>query len=125
MHAKTSPYVLQPETFALELGTHFVETYPHIHKAFIDIIQHRWSRIPLDGQDHPHSFVRDGNDVKVISVEVDGTAGKDKVKANVKSGISDLLVLKSTGSSFEGFLRDEYTTLGGELPLSIVRISFG
>jgi len=29
----------------------------------------------------------------------------------VSAGITDLLVLKSTGSAFEGFIRDEYTTL--------------
>lgn len=30
----------------------------------------------------------------------------------IRSGISGLLVLKSTGSQFHGFLRDEFTTLG-------------
>lgn len=29
----------------------------------------------------------------------------------MSAGLVDLLVLKSTGSSFEGFIRDEYTTL--------------
>jgi len=31
--------------------------------------------------------------------------------ASVASGINDLLVLKSSGSSFENFIRDEFTTL--------------
>jgi urate oxidase len=30
---------------------------------------------------------------------------------SVSSGLKDLVVLKSTGSEFKGFLRDEYTTL--------------
>ncbi|OBZ73109.1 Uricase [Grifola frondosa] len=54
---------------------------------------------------------RDGDDKRVTSVEVDASAGKDKIVAKVTSGITDLLVLKSSGSAFESFVRDEYTTL--------------
>jgi urate oxidase len=70
--AKTSEHVLNPERFALHIGTFFVSKYPHIHKSFIDIEQLRWSRIPVDGdaKGHPHSFVRDGDDKRVVSVEV-------------------------------------------------------
>lgn len=45
--AKTSPYVLTPELFALHLATHLVTKYPHIHKAFVDIDSLRWSRIEV------------------------------------------------------------------------------
>jgi len=109
--AKTSPHVLSPELYALHLGTHFVTKYPHIHKAFIGVEQLKWSRIPVEGALHKHSFVRDGEEKIVVNAEIDATAGKDKVTATIKSGIKDLLVLKSSGSAFEGFLRDEYTTL--------------
>jgi len=50
----------------------------------------------------------------MISVSVDASAGKDKIVGTVKSGLQDLLVLKSGGSSFTGFFRDENTTLPGE-----------
>ncbi|ELU40375.1 uricase (Urate oxidase) [Rhizoctonia solani AG-1 IA] len=109
--AKTSPHVLSPELYGLHLGTHFVTKYPHIHKAFITIEQLKWTRIDVEGTPHKHSFVRDGEEKIVVNVEVDATAGKDKVSANVTAGIKDLLVLKSSGSAFEGFIRDEYTTL--------------
>jgi urate oxidase len=55
--------------------------------------------------------VRDGEDKRHVSVVVDGTKGKNNLSATCKSGVSDLLVLKSTGSSFENFVRDKYTTL--------------
>jgi urate oxidase len=73
---KTSPHVLNPELFALHLGTFFVSKYPHIHKAFITIEKLRWSRIAIKSEDgskasdHPHAFVRDGDDKRVIEVEV-------------------------------------------------------
>nr|AOR51843.1 urate oxidase [Phaffia rhodozyma] len=109
--AKVSPHVMTPELFALHLGTHFVTKYSHIQKAHIDIQSLRWSRI--DVQDigaHPHSFVRDGDEKRVVSVVVDGTS-TDDITAIVKSGVKDLLVLKTAGSSFTNFLRDEFTTL--------------
>ncbi|KII84316.1 hypothetical protein PLICRDRAFT_95300 [Plicaturopsis crispa FD-325 SS-3] len=117
--AKTSPHILSPERFALHLGTHLVSKYAHIHKAFITIEQLRWTRIPIDAQGHlvdgaqghPHSFFRDGDDKRFVKVELDASAGKDKIVADVSAGISDLLVLKTTESSFENFVRDEYTTL--------------
>ncbi|KAF9048989.1 hypothetical protein BJ165DRAFT_1343782 [Panaeolus papilionaceus] len=119
--AKTSPHILSAEKFALHLGTFFVSKYAHIDKAFITIQQLRWSRIHVEGdaavaghtsdEGHAHSFYRDGDDKRVVKVEVDATQGKDKLVGRVSAGISDLLVLKSTGSAFENFYRDEYTTL--------------
>jgi len=113
--AKTSPHILNPEKFALHLGTFFVSKYAHIHKAFITVEKLRWTRISVgaDGQQeaHPHSFYRDGDDKRFTKVEVDASAGKDKLVGKVTSGIADLLVLKTSGSTFENFVKDEYTTL--------------
>ncbi|KAK7052359.1 uricase [Favolaschia claudopus] len=113
--AKVSPHVLNPERFALHLGTHLVSKYSHIHKAFVTVEQLRWSRIPVPGDqgttEHPHSFIRDGDEKRIVKVEIDASKGKDKITAKVTSGISDLLVLKTTESAFSGFVRDKYTTL--------------
>jgi len=103
--AKENP-VTPPELFASILGTHFVETYPHITTANIKIITHRWTRMTIDGKPHPHSFFRDGNETRNVDVVVRKGKGID-----IRSGIVGLLVLKSTGSQFHGFVRDEYTTL--------------
>lgn len=109
--AKTSPYVLDPGAFALHLGTHFVTRYDHISRAYIDLTTHKWSRIPVDGEPHKWSFTRDGEEKQTVSLVVDGSNGKDKLTADLKCGIKDLLVLKTSGSSFDKFWRDELTTL--------------
>ncbi|KAF9469139.1 uricase [Collybia nuda] len=116
--AKISPHILIPERFALHLGTHLVSRYKHIHKASVEVEQLRWTRIrvPVQGggsvdEDHPHAFFRDGDEKRFVKVEIDGSAGKDKLVGRVTAGLTDLLVLKSTGSNFEGFIRDKYTTL--------------
>jgi urate oxidase len=67
--------------------------------------QYAWDRIPVGGQGHDHAFVRRGGEVRTTEVDV------TEEGATVTSGLTDLIVLKSTGSEFKGFLRDEYTTL--------------
>lgn len=107
--AKISPHILSPERFALHLAAHILAKYNHLTKISVAIEQLRWSRIHVGSQPHPHSFYRDGDDKRFTKAEVTST---DKhLLAKVTSGISDLLVLKSSGSSFENFIRDEYTTL--------------
>ena len=72
--AKISPHILNPEKFALHLGTFLVSKYAHLSKAFITVEQLRWSRIEVPGLStsgrHPHSFYRDGDDKRFTKVEV-------------------------------------------------------
>lgn len=103
--AKEHP-VNPPELFASTLGQHFLDTYAHIHTAHIKIVVHRWTRMVVDGKPHPHSFLRDGQETRNVEADVDRAAG-----ITIKSGIVGLTVLKSTGSAFHGFVRDEFTTL--------------
>ncbi|MFE4002374.1 factor-independent urate hydroxylase [Nocardioides sp. YIM B13467] len=102
------------EEFALALADRFLEACPAAEGARVEIDEYAWDRIQTDdpesgGAGHDHSFVRSGGGVRTTVVNVDGR-GEDRV-AHVVSGIKDLVVLKSTGSEFHGFLKDEYTTL--------------
>ncbi|KAL0931356.1 uricase [Colletotrichum truncatum] len=103
--AKENP-INPPELFASILGTHFLERYKHIHAANIKIVQHRWTRMAIDGKPHPHSFYRDGEETRNVEARISRKEG-----INLTSSIQKLTVLKSTGSAFHGFVRDEYTTL--------------
>ena len=75
--AKTSPHILNAERFAMHLGTFLVSKYAHISKAFITVEQLRWARIKVGDEaspeGHPHSFVRDGDDKRIVKVEVPRT----------------------------------------------------
>jgi urate oxidase len=60
----------------------------------------------IDGKPHSHSFYRDGEELRVVeSVTREGKG------VSIRSKLEKLLVLKSTGSAFHGFHRDEYTKL--------------
>ncbi|PWI76567.1 uricase [Purpureocillium lilacinum] len=103
--AKQHP-VTPPELFASILGNHFIQKYNHIHAANVRVITKRWNRMDVDGKPHPHSFIKDAGETRNVEVRAsrrDGIA--------VTSSIAGLSVLKSTGSAFHGFVRDEYTTL--------------
>jgi urate oxidase len=97
------------EDYALALAGHFVADIGPVTRAHVDVDEYHWERVSVGGAGHAHTFVRTGHEVRttsVTTVEAGGVA-----KSWVISGLRDLIVLKSTGSSFTGFLKDRYTTL--------------
>jgi urate oxidase len=101
--------ITSPEQYAIALGRHFLDAAPPATGAVIRVEEYAWDRIEVDGKGHDHSFVRRGTETRTVVVTVDGRDEAQKVW--VVSGFTDLVVLKSTGSEFKGFLKDEYTTL--------------
>ena len=93
------------EEFGLRLGRHFVDDFEWVTGAKITIEEYGWDRISVDGAEHGHAFSRAGGGTRTTVVTIDGPS------AWVVSGLTDLVVLKSTGSEFWGFPRDRYTSL--------------
>ncbi len=93
------------EDFALRLGRHFVDSFDWVTGAKVTIEEYNWDRIAVDGVPHEHSFSRADAGTRTTVATIEGSA------AWVVSGISNLVVLKTTGSEFTGFPRDRYTTL--------------
>ena len=92
------------ESFAERLAAHFAEQ-PAVSRVVISAIEHPWQRIDVAGLPHPHAFVRPAGESWTAVIVCDGTG------THVTSGVSDLVVLKTTDSAFSGFPRDRYTTL--------------
>jgi urate oxidase len=92
------------EDFGMKLIRHFVETGPTVERVRIRFTEHLWDRIVVDGREHEHSFVRAAGK-HTATVEGDGN------DVAIQSGIDDLLVLKTTNSGWEGYLKDRFTTL--------------
>jgi urate oxidase len=99
----------QIEPYALALARHFVDDVQPVSSATVEVIEHAWDRVLVDGAVHPHTGVLRGQELRTATVTVTGTGAAQRVE--VVSGLRDLVLLKSTGSEFRGFLRDEYTTL--------------
>jgi urate oxidase len=101
--------VTSPEDYAIALGQHFLDATPKATGAQIRVEQYAWDRIPVGPTGHDHAFVRRGGATRTTVVTVRGRGAEQRIW--VVSGLQDLVVLKSTGSEFKGFLKDEYTTL--------------
>ena len=93
------------EDYALALARHFVDDVGPVQGARIAVDEFGWERVPVGGAGHDHTWVRRGSEVRTTVVTVDAGG------AEVVSGLRDLVLLKSTGSEFAGFLVDAYTTL--------------
>jgi urate oxidase len=88
------------EEFALTLARHFVDDVEPVTGARVAIEEYAWDRVEVNGQPHDHTFVRRGQEIRTALVKLDGDG------LEVMSGLTELTVLKSTGSEFHGFLED-------------------
>jgi urate oxidase len=94
------------EAFGLRLVEHFVATGPAVTRARIHLVEHPWARLQNGGdRPHEHAFQRGHGGNRVATVAGDGT------DVEIVAGIDDLVVLKTTGSGWEGYLHDRYTSL--------------
>src|SRR6266567_1547748 len=84
------------EAFALRLARHFTQ---------IGTVDRAQRRIDAGGAPHPHSFER------LAGTKIVSACAHDDGRAEVVAGVDDLILLKSTGSEFHGFLAERYTTL--------------
>jgi urate oxidase / 2-oxo-4-hydroxy-4-carboxy-5-ureidoimidazoline decarboxylase len=98
------------EGFLGDLGRRMIETYPVMEALRVSGRELRFDRIA------GKVFSRSGDDHGVASVEV----GRDGV-GEVRGGRHGLMLLKTRGSAFTRFARDEYTTLPerGDRPLFV------
>jgi urate oxidase len=92
------------ELFAERLALHFAEQ-PSVTRARISATEHPWQRVAAGGRPHPHAFLQPGGEqwTAVVTRDGDGT--------QVSSGVTNLVLLKTTDSAFADFPRDQFTTL--------------
>ena len=94
-----------PEALGLRLGRHFMDRNPALRRVCIDLVEYAWRPIAVGGREHGQAFMRRGPDTRTAMIE----CSRDAVL--VSAGVADLVILKSAGSAFAGFPRDEFTTL--------------
>jgi urate oxidase len=85
-------------SFGAALVDHFLG-YPRVARARVRLREHPWERMTA------HAWQRGTGGTRVEELEGGGGAGRHA------AGVEDLLVLRSSGSAFEGFDRDRFTTL--------------
>jgi urate oxidase len=93
------------EEFGLHLMEHFVTYNAQVARVRIEIAESLWARLPHGGKPHATAFTRSGGEKRTVVLI--GT----REGTTIRAGVADLVVLKTTNSAFEKFLRDPFTTL--------------
>jgi urate oxidase len=95
----------EPEEFGTRLGRHFIDRNPQLARVRVDVIDHAWDRIKIGVREHGCAFSRRGADTRTARVIT------DRGGVSITAGIADLVIMKTSHSGFEGYPRDEFTTL--------------
>ena len=96
---------LNNESFCAAVADRLLAKYPQVSSANVKAHETKWTRMVFDGSPHPHSFVLDSNGQPFANV----TASRHST--SFESGVSGFTFLKSTGSGWEKYYKDDYTTL--------------
>ncbi|MGA8538373.1 MAG: urate oxidase [Terriglobales bacterium] len=94
------------EEFAKEMIEFLLRRNPQISGAEVSISEKAWEHLQIGGKPHPTTFVQ-------ASVEIQ-TAKVTQSRASdffVKAGFENLVIMKTAGSAFEGYIQDSLTTL--------------
>jgi urate oxidase len=93
------------ERFCQAAAQRFLKEYAQVERVTLTAHETKWLRLSSGGAQHPHGFVLDANGKPFAQV----TATRDSV--STRSGIDGFTFLKSTGSGWENYFMDAYTTL--------------
>ncbi|XP_058394376.1 uricase [Diceros bicornis minor] len=94
------------EAFAMSICEHFLSSFNHVIRVQVYMEEVPWKRFEKNGVKHVHAFIHTPTATRFCEVEQMKNA-----PPVIHSGIKDLKVLKTTQSGFEGFIKDQFTTL--------------
>ena len=110
---KNLAYVVAAETDGVDtlsyleaLSRKYLDLYDHVESVQVASQEAVWQRLTLDGRPHPHAFQQDGNGRPYLRIRRSRTGDGE-----TEGGIDGRRIMKSTGSAFEDFVHDRYTTL--------------
>jgi urate oxidase len=109
VYALARQHSVEPvEEFGLHLMDQFVTYNAQVSRVHISIEETPWVRLPHGGKPHASAFTRSG-DERRTAVLVGTREG-----TTIRSGLRNLVVLKTSNAQFEKFMRDPFTTLKEE-----------
>jgi urate oxidase len=94
------------EEFGEEMVEFLLRRNPQVSLAEVGISQKVWERVETNGKRHPTTFVQSSGERAVTKV-----SRAPGGKLAIRSGIENLVIMKTAGSGFEGYILDSLTTL--------------
>ena len=94
------------EAYAQELIDYILTRNPHVSSAEVVIESTLWKRLTVDGQPFPTAFMRGSDERQTTTV-----SRQQNAPFTITSGLDHLTILKTSNSSFTGYIKDALTTL--------------
>jgi urate oxidase len=94
------------EEFGKELIAFLLDHNPHASAGRVTLSEKTWEHLPVGGKPHPTAFLQSSAECQTAEVAL-ARGGSSEVR----SGLNNLIILKTAGSEFTGFIRDSLTTL--------------
>jgi urate oxidase len=94
------------EDFAMELTDFLLSRNPQVSAAEVAISETAWDHVMLRGKPHPTAFVQSSSETQTTTV-TQLRAGPPQFF----SGLNNLIIMKTAGSAFAGYIKDPLTTL--------------
>ncbi len=94
------------EEFGKELAAFLLESNPQVSTARVSLSEKSWQHLHTNGKPHPTTFVQSSGERQTADV----TAARN-VAPTVRSGLENLVIMKTSDSEFAGFLKTSLTTL--------------
>jgi urate oxidase len=95
----------ETEPFAIALCEHYLKKYSHVTSVNVETLERVWERQIADGRPSGTNFVSSGKGIPWTQT----VATRDSIETT--SGVRELVILKTSGSAWEDFLRDDLATL--------------
>jgi len=94
------------EDFAKEVVVFLLSRNPQVSAVEITVSECAWQHVTLGGKPHPTTFVQSSRELQTATAT---QARRGTLK--VVSGLENLVILKTAGSAFTGYIKDALTTL--------------
>jgi urate oxidase len=94
------------EDFAKELSGFLLGRNPQVSAAEVTISETPWDHVVTQGNAHPATFVQSTRELRTTTVVLERSGAP-----SVVSGVDNLVILKTAGSAFTGYVKDSLTTL--------------
>ena len=94
------------EDFAKDLVAFLLSRNPQVSAAEVIVSECAWEHATLGSKPHPTTFVQASRELQTTTVS-QSSGGL----AKVVSGLENLVILKTAGSAFTGYIKDALTTL--------------
>ncbi len=94
------------EEFGKELVAFLLDRNPQVSAARVTLSEKSWQHFQAGGKPHPTTFIQSSSECQTAE-----TAATRNTKLSVRSGLENLIILKTASSEFTGFIKDSLTTL--------------